>query len=99
MFNIIKYQYTMEDIIIKLEDINKVISCVDDNDKAKLDLILTNFIDECNTKINMLSSAILSLTISESKLNSMQRQNIKDRIIHKTLFPYYWVAYESINNV
>lgn len=94
----INYQYIMEELIDKLEDINILLEALDDDENNKYEQELLEEINKINLIIDGIKNKLLTLKLSEEKCLQIESRNKKEKILSKKLFPYYWMLNEYINN-
>ncbi|XWV26556.1 putative orfan [Tupanvirus soda lake] len=89
----------MEEIISKLQDVNTLMSLLDDEEKIKFENEALKKLTIINNVIDELHNEIMSLKLSKEKCDDLELQNKKERIISKSLFPYYWALNECMTNI
>ena len=91
----LNYQYIMEDIIIRIEQINTIVNVLENNDQTKFNKISKPFIKQINDTLTDLENIIKIYRLSEEKLVQMDLENSRYSVIMKKLFPFYWMFYEK----
>ena len=89
----------MDIVIENLENINALLSVINDDDKIKFMEESNNDLIQINNIINELHSKIAMFKLSKEKSDQIQFQAKKEKIITKHLFSYYWVLQELISNI
>ena len=89
----------MDIVIEKLENIDALLSVLDDEDKIKFDADANDDLVQINNIINELYSKIAMFKLSKEKSDQIKFQVKKEKIITKHLFSYYWVLNEFISNI
>lgn len=89
----------MDDIIEKLENINKFLSLMGDKNQTNFLVNESNIILELEKNIDILYKKIISCNLPEDICEEIETKNKKNKIVAKSLFPCYWALTDYLDKM
>lgn len=89
----------MEEIISRMENINIIINCLNDDDKKFFNEESAINIKNMENIVVSLENLIKNFNIPNDKMSMINLNNLKNKIIMKNIYPYYWTMHNILNNM
>jgi hypothetical protein len=89
----------MDDIIEKIQNINKYLGLLNDTDKTQYITENEIIINKLQNNVNDLYNLIIVFKPSKEKIDQLELKNKKDKIFAKSLFPCYWALSECFDKM
>lgn len=86
----------MEILIEKLEIISTMLELLEDGEKFEG---LNEKLKKINDTIEEIFHGMNELNYSEKKYKKIMEKKEREEILTKSLFPYYWLLSQKVNNV
>lgn len=99
MINNINYQYIMEKIIGRLNDMDTLINTLEIDDKNIFETDMLDQINQINSILDEMENKIATLKMSKNKIQEVMIENYRQKIISKSLFTQYWVLNEILSEL
>ncbi len=89
----------MDNIIEKLENINKFLSLMTNNEQINFLASESNLITELEKNVDTIHQKIICHNLAPGEREQIELNNKKNKIITKSLFPCYWALSEYLDSV
>lgn len=89
----------MENLVGKLESILSLTEVLEDEEKNKLEKLASEKMDIMDRLADELVVIISNLDNIDDKIERIEKNNRKQNILSKILFPYYWAASQHLEKV
>jgi len=89
----------MEELIDKLQNIEIMSSLLEENDGIEFKNETDTYINQIKNIVYQMENSLSKFKLSKEKCEAEELKMKKEKIIKKSLFPYYSIINECINNV